>query len=60
MANMDTVASTSVLTLFQAFSDSYRLQIIELLREQELCACDIAQKIRGNTIKAIFSSQNLA
>lgn len=51
---MKTATQPAVLPLFQAFSDSYRMQVIELLREQELCACDIAKHLGVTQSKLSF------
>lgn len=56
---MKTVTQPSVLSLFQAFSDGYRLQVIELLREQELCACDIAKHLGITQSKLSFHLKTL-
>ncbi len=44
----------AVLPLFQAFADPYRVQVVELLRDQELCACDIAQYLEITASKLSF------
>jgi ArsR family transcriptional regulator len=36
-----TLLSSEIVAGFHALSDPLRLQIIELLREQELCVCDL-------------------
>ena len=51
---MKTTVSTDVLPLFQAFAESYRMQVIELLRDRELCACDIAKHLRISASKLSF------
>ncbi|MBT9317270.1 ArsR/SmtB family transcription factor [Leptothoe spongobia] len=51
---MKTTVSTDVLSLFQAFSESYRIQVIELLRDRELCACDIANHLGISASKLSF------
>jgi len=48
-----------VLSLFQAFSDGYRVQVIELLRDQELCACDIANHLGITQSKLSFHLKTL-
>ncbi len=44
---------------FRALSDPLRLQIIELLRNQELCVCDLCQKLDVNQSKLSFHLKNL-
>ncbi len=50
---------SDVLPLFQAFSDGYRVQVIELLRDQELCACDIANHLGVTQSKLSFHLKTL-
>ncbi|MEO0397374.1 MAG: metalloregulator ArsR/SmtB family transcription factor [Cyanobacteria bacterium P01_A01_bin.137] len=56
---VDTTASTDILPIFQAFSESYRLQVIELLRDRELCACDIANHLEISASKLSFHLKTL-
>lgn len=49
-----TTTQTPVLPLFQAFADPYRVQVVELLRHQELCACDIAEHLGITASKLSF------
>ncbi len=56
---MKTATQPSVLSLFQAFSDGYRVQVIELLRDQELCACDIAKHLGITQSKLSFHLKTL-
>jgi ArsR family transcriptional regulator len=56
---MKSTTSTPILPLFQAFADPYRVQVIELLREQELCACDIAQNLGISPSKLSFHLKTL-
>ncbi|MGD1857161.1 MAG: ArsR/SmtB family transcription factor [Leptolyngbyaceae cyanobacterium] len=51
---MKTAVSIDVLPLLQAFSESYRLKVIELLRDRELCACDIASHLGISASKLSF------
>ena len=51
---MKTTVSTDVLPLLQAFAESYRIQVIELLRDRELCACDIANHLGISASKLSF------
>ena len=51
---MEMTVQTSVLPLFQALADDNRVQIIELLRDRELCACDIANHLGVSASKLSF------
>jgi ArsR family transcriptional regulator len=44
MQNTLQSASTSVVAGFKALSDPIRLQVLELLREQEMCVCDLCDQ----------------
>ena len=56
-------ASTHNLTYvgngFHALSDSLRLQIIDLLRSQELCVCELCDQLDVNQSKLSFHLKNL-
>lgn len=56
---MKTATQPAILPLFQAFSDGYRVQIIELLRDSELCACDIAKALGITQSKLSFHLKTL-
>jgi ArsR family transcriptional regulator, arsenate/arsenite/antimonite-responsive transcriptional repressor len=51
--------STQVLAGFRALSDSLRLEIIELLRSQELCVCELCDKLDVSQSKLSFHLKNL-
>ncbi|MGP1386090.1 MAG: ArsR/SmtB family transcription factor [Thainema sp.] len=51
--------STLVESGFKALSDSLRLQIIELLREQELCVCDLCDRLNVQQSKLSFHLKTL-
>ncbi|MEM8720822.1 MAG: metalloregulator ArsR/SmtB family transcription factor [Cyanobacteria bacterium P01_G01_bin.39] len=44
---------------FRAISDPLRLQIIELLRLQELCVCELCAKLNVSQSKLSFHLKNL-
>lgn len=48
------VADKSIAAGFQALSDPLRLQILELLREQELCVCDLCDRLNVTQSKLSF------
>ena len=51
--------STSVWTGFRALADPLRLQILELLRSQELCVCELCEKLDVSQSKLSFHLKNL-
>ena len=46
--------STEVLTSFKALADPLRLQVIDLLRDQELCVCDLCDRLNVAQSKLSF------
>lgn len=57
--NMKTATQPAILSFFQALADGYRVQVIELLRDQELCACDIAKHLGITQSKLSFHLKTL-
>ena len=51
--------STQVWAGFRALSDPLRLQIIELLRSQELCVCELCEQLDVSQSKLSFHLKNL-
>lgn len=51
--------SIQVSTYFRALADPLRIQIIELLRNQELCVCELCEKIDVSQSKLSFHLKNL-
>jgi ArsR family transcriptional regulator len=51
--------STQIGTGFRALSDPLRLQIIELLRSQELCVCELCEQLDVSQSKLSFHLKNL-
>jgi ArsR family transcriptional regulator len=51
--------STQVSTYFRALADPLRIQVIELLRNQELCVCELCEKIDVSQSKLSFHLKNL-
>ena len=47
-------ASTTVVSGFKALADPIRLEVIELLRQQELCVCDLCDRINVAQSKLSF------
>jgi ArsR family transcriptional regulator, arsenate/arsenite/antimonite-responsive transcriptional repressor len=58
MATLET-AAPEILQGFKALSDPLRLQIIELLREQELCVCDLCDRLTVAQSKLSFHLKTL-
>ncbi|MGF1492615.1 MAG: ArsR/SmtB family transcription factor [Microcoleaceae cyanobacterium] len=62
---MTTISSTSALTAantaasFHAFSDPLRVQVLELLRQQELCVCELCEKLEVSQSKLSFHLKTL-
>ena len=56
---MKAATQPAILPLFQAFADGYRVQVIELLRDRELCACDIAKALGISQSKLSFHLKTL-
>ncbi len=52
-------ANIYIMTGFHALSDSLRLKIVQLLREQELCVCDLCDRLNVNQSKLSFHLKTL-
>ncbi len=50
---------TQIGAIFHALSDPLRLQVIELLRSQELCVCELCEKLDVSQSKLSFHLKNL-
>lgn len=59
MQVFDSQDTTSIMAGFQALSDSLRLQIIKLLQEQELCVCDLCDRLNVSQSKLSFHLKTL-
>jgi ArsR family transcriptional regulator len=59
MQNTLQIASTTVVVGFKALSDPIRLQVLELLREQEMCVCDLCDQIDVAQSKLSFHLKTL-
>lgn len=53
------LSPTSVAAIFQSLSDPLRIQVLELLRIQELCVCDICDRLKVSQSKLSFHLKNL-
>ncbi|WP_107667316.1 helix-turn-helix transcriptional regulator [Cyanothece sp. BG0011] len=59
---MVTSTSTQLSTIllgFRALSDPIRLQVLELLKRQELCVCDLCEQLDISQSKLSFHLKNL-
>ncbi|MEM8777678.1 MAG: metalloregulator ArsR/SmtB family transcription factor [Cyanobacteria bacterium P01_G01_bin.49] len=59
---MLTTTSTNLSTIlsgFRALSDPTRLQILDLLQTQELCVCELCEKLEISQSKLSFHLRNL-
>lgn len=54
-----TLSTVEIAASFHALSDPLRLQIIELLRNQELCVCDLCEALNVAQSKLSFHLKTL-
>jgi ArsR family transcriptional regulator len=59
MNKAPSVTSIPVEIGFKALSDPLRLQILELLREQEFCVCDLCDRLQVQQSKLSFHLKTL-
>jgi ArsR family transcriptional regulator len=59
MAYSYTITQEMVVSGFHALSDPLRVQIIELLRSQELCVCDLSEQLKISQSKLSFHLKTL-
>lgn len=59
MSKTTTLASTLVISGFHALSDPLRIQVLDLLREQELCVCDLCDVLEVSQSKLSFHLKTL-
>ena len=59
MQKVITQSSTQIWAGFRALSDPLRIQIIELLRSQELCVCELCEQLEVSQSKLSFHLKNL-
>ncbi|NER78415.1 MAG: winged helix-turn-helix transcriptional regulator [Leptolyngbya sp. SIO1D8] len=51
--------STDIVLIFKALSEPLRVQVIELLREQEMCVCDLCDRLDVTQSKLSFHLKTL-
>jgi ArsR family transcriptional regulator len=59
MKESATFSSSSIVLGFHALSDPLRVQILELLRDQEFCVCDLCEKLGVTQSKLSFHLKTL-
>ncbi|MBH8563682.1 winged helix-turn-helix transcriptional regulator [Nostoc sp. CENA67] len=59
MDSLYTPTSDMIAAGFHALSEPLRLQVLELLREQELCVCDLCETLGVNQSKLSFHLKTL-
>ena len=59
MQQVITQNSIQIWAGFKALSDPLRIQIIELLRSQELCVCELCEQFEASQSKLSFHLKNL-
>lgn len=57
--NLPTIAPNAIASGFHALSDPLRLQVIELLRQQELCVCELCEQLGVTQSKLSFHLKTL-
>lgn len=51
--------STTIVAGFHALSDPLRFSILQLLKQQELCVCDLCDRLKVNQSKLSFHLKTL-
>ncbi|MEO1523410.1 MAG: metalloregulator ArsR/SmtB family transcription factor [Cyanobacteria bacterium J06633_2] len=59
MRQLQQVEAPSIEMGFQALSDPLRLKVLDLLREQELCVCDLRDRLDVGQSKLSFHLKSL-
>ena len=59
MGQSQQIESSSIETGFRALSDPLRLKVLDLLREQELCVCDLCDRLNVRQSKISFHLKSL-
>lgn len=59
MSKTSTLDSTLIISGFHALSDPLRVQVLDLLREQELCVCDLCDILEVSQSKLSFHLKTL-
>ncbi|KAB8314374.1 winged helix-turn-helix transcriptional regulator [Tolypothrix campylonemoides VB511288] len=59
MASTYTLAPDTIVAAFHALSDPLRVKVLELLRDQELCVCDLCDALGVSQSKLSFHLKTL-
>jgi ArsR family transcriptional regulator len=59
MPKVVSVPSSLIVSGFRALSDPLRLQVLDLLRDQELCVCDLCEVLEVSQSKLSFHLKTL-
>ncbi|MDJ0705578.1 MAG: metalloregulator ArsR/SmtB family transcription factor [Leptolyngbyaceae cyanobacterium MO_188.B28] len=59
MTKTETIQSSSVVASFHALADPLRLKVVELLKDQELCVCDLCELLNVSQSKLSFHLKTL-
>jgi ArsR family transcriptional regulator len=59
MTNTNALSSNIIVAGFHALSDPLRVQVLDLLREHELCVCDLCEELEVNQSKLSFHLKTL-
>jgi ArsR family transcriptional regulator len=59
MQKATSVSSSLIVSGFHALSDPLRLQVLDLLRDQELCVCDLCGALEVSQSKLSFHLKTL-
>lgn len=59
MSKTSSLPSTLVILGFHALSDPLRIQVVNLLRQRELCVCDLCEALEATQSKLSFHLKTL-
>jgi ArsR family transcriptional regulator len=59
MASILQTLAVDVVIIFKALSEPIRVEVIELLREQEMCVCDLCDRLQVTQSKLSFHLKTL-
>jgi ArsR family transcriptional regulator len=59
MGKVSTITTDALVAGFHALSDPIRIQVLELLRSQELCVCELCEQLGVTQSKLSFHLKNL-
>ena len=54
MSTVLSVTATDMIAIFKALSEPLRVEVIELLREEEMCVCDLCDRLNVAQSKLSF------